>query len=43
MPLLLSFIVNLTIRQTFATWTVTEGMTSVVGLIMVLLLNQIVN
>jgi len=34
---------NLTIRQTFATWTVMESMISVVGLIMVLLLNQIVN
>ena len=34
---------NLTIRQTFATWTVMETMVSVVGLMMVLLLNQIVH
>ncbi|HEY4110651.1 gluconate:H+ symporter [Puia sp.] len=34
---------NLTIRQTFATWTVMETMVSVVGLLMVLLLNQIVH
>ncbi|HVS98474.1 MAG TPA: gluconate:H+ symporter [Puia sp.] len=34
---------NLTIRQTFATWTVMESMISVVGLLMVLLLNQIVH
>jgi Gnt-I system high-affinity gluconate transporter len=34
---------NLSIRQTFATWTVMETMVSVVGLIMVLLLNQIVS
>ena len=33
---------NLTIRQTFATWTVMETMVSVAGLLMVLLLNQIV-
>ncbi|MDR3714985.1 MAG: gluconate:H+ symporter [Puia sp.] len=33
---------NLTIRQTFATWTIMETMVSVVGLLMVLLLNQIV-
>jgi Gnt-I system high-affinity gluconate transporter len=33
---------NLTIRQTFATWTVMETMVSVVGGLMVLLLNQIV-
>ena len=33
---------NLTVRQTFATWTVMETMVSVVGLLMVLLLNQIV-
>jgi Gnt-I system high-affinity gluconate transporter len=33
---------NLTLRQTFATWTVMETMVSVVGLLMVLLLNQIV-
>jgi Gnt-I system high-affinity gluconate transporter len=33
---------NLTIRQTFATWTVMETLVSVVGLLMVLLLNQIV-
>ncbi len=32
---------NLTIRQTFATWTVMETMVSVAGLLMVLLLNQI--
>lgn len=34
---------NLTIRQTFATWTVMETMVSVVGLLMVLLLNQFVH
>jgi Gnt-I system high-affinity gluconate transporter len=34
---------NLTIRQTFATWTVMETLVSVVGLGMVLLLNQIVH
>jgi Gnt-I system high-affinity gluconate transporter len=34
---------NLTLRQTFATWTVMETMVSVVGLLMVLLLNQIVH
>lgn len=34
---------NLTIRQTFATWTVMETMVSVVGLFMVLLLDQIVH
>jgi Gnt-I system high-affinity gluconate transporter len=34
---------NLTIRQTFATWTVMETMVSVVGGLMVLLLNQIVH
>jgi Gnt-I system high-affinity gluconate transporter len=34
---------NLTIRQTFATWTVMETMVSVIGLLMVLLLNQIVH
>lgn len=34
---------NLSIRQTFATWTVMETMVSVVGLLMVLLLNQIVH
>ena len=34
---------NLTIRQTFATWTIMESMISVVGLLMVLLLNQIVH
>lgn len=34
---------NLTIRQTFATWTVMETMVSVVGLLMVLLLDQIVH
>jgi Gnt-I system high-affinity gluconate transporter len=34
---------NLTIRQTFATWTVMETMVSVAGLLMVLLLNQIVH
>ena len=34
---------NLTIRQTFATWTMMESMISVVGLLMVLLLNQIVH
>ncbi|HXB94290.1 MAG TPA: gluconate:H+ symporter [Puia sp.] len=34
---------NLTIRQTFATWTVMESMISVVGLLMVLLLKQIVH
>jgi Gnt-I system high-affinity gluconate transporter len=33
---------NLTIRQTFATWTVMETMVSVAGLLMVLLLKQIV-
>jgi Gnt-I system high-affinity gluconate transporter len=33
---------NLTIRQTFATWTIMESLVSVVGLLMVLLLNQIV-
>lgn len=33
---------NLTIRQTFATWTVMETLVSVAGLLMVLLLNQIV-
>jgi Gnt-I system high-affinity gluconate transporter len=33
---------SLTIRQTFATWTIMETMVSVVGLLMVLLLNQIV-
>jgi H+/gluconate symporter-like permease len=34
---------NLTLRQTFATWTVMETMVSVVGLLMVLLLDQIVH
>jgi len=34
---------NLTIRQTFATWTMMETMVSVAGLLMVLLLNQIVH
>jgi Gnt-I system high-affinity gluconate transporter len=34
---------NLTIRQTFATWTVMETLVSVAGLSMVLLLNQIVH
>ncbi|HXD76985.1 MAG TPA: gluconate:H+ symporter [Puia sp.] len=34
---------NLTIRQTFATWTVMETMVSVAGLLMVLLLHQIVH
>jgi len=34
---------NLTIRQTFATWTVMETLVSVAGLFMVLLLNQIVH
>ncbi|HXB10224.1 MAG TPA: gluconate:H+ symporter [Puia sp.] len=34
---------NLSIRQTFATWTIMETMVSVVGLLMVLLLNQIVH
>jgi len=34
---------NLTIRQTFATWTVMETLVSVAGLLMVLLLNQIVH
>jgi Gnt-I system high-affinity gluconate transporter len=34
---------NLTIRQTFATWTVMETLVSVVGLLMVLLLNRIVH
>jgi Gnt-I system high-affinity gluconate transporter len=34
---------NLTIRQTFATWTVMETIVSVAGLLMVLLLNQIVH
>jgi Gnt-I system high-affinity gluconate transporter len=34
---------NLTIRQTFATWTVMETMVSVVGGLMVLLLDQIVH
>ena len=34
---------SLTIRQTFATWTVMETMVSVVGLVMVLLLKQIVH
>jgi Gnt-I system high-affinity gluconate transporter len=34
---------NLSIRQTFATWTLMETMVSVVGLLMVLLLNQIVH
>ncbi len=34
---------NLTIRQTFATWTVMETMVSVAGLLMVLLLNQFVH
>ncbi|HEV3326975.1 MAG TPA: gluconate:H+ symporter [Puia sp.] len=34
---------NLTIRQTFATWTVMETLVSVGGLLMVLLLNQIVH
>jgi Gnt-I system high-affinity gluconate transporter len=34
---------NLTIRQTFATWTVMETMVSVIGLLMVLLLNQIIH
>jgi len=34
---------HLTIRQTFATWTVMETMVSIVGLLMVLLLNQIVH
>jgi len=34
---------NLTIRQTFATWTIMESLVSVVGLLMVLLLNQIVH
>jgi len=34
---------NLTIRQTFATWTIMETMVSVVGLLMVLLLDQIVH
>jgi Gnt-I system high-affinity gluconate transporter len=34
---------NLTIRQTFATWTIMETMVSVAGLLMVLLLNQIVH
>jgi Gnt-I system high-affinity gluconate transporter len=33
---------NLTIKQTFATWTVMETMVSVAGLLMVLLLKQIV-
>jgi Gnt-I system high-affinity gluconate transporter len=33
---------NLTIRQTFATWTAVETMVSVAGLLMVLLLKQIV-
>jgi Gnt-I system high-affinity gluconate transporter len=33
---------NLTIRQTFATWTVMETLVSVAGLLMVLLLNKIV-
>lgn len=34
---------NLTIRQTFATWTLMETLVSVMGLLMVLLLNQIVH
>jgi Gnt-I system high-affinity gluconate transporter len=34
---------NLTIRQTFATWTLMETLVSVGGLLMVLLLNQIVH
>jgi Gnt-I system high-affinity gluconate transporter len=34
---------NLTIRQTFATWTIMETMISVVGGLMVLLLNQLVH
>ncbi len=34
---------NLSIRQTFATWTVMETIVSVAGLLMVLLLNQIVH
>jgi Gnt-I system high-affinity gluconate transporter len=34
---------NLTIRQTFATWTLMETLVSVVGLLMVLLLDQIVH
>lgn len=34
---------NLTIRQTFATWTIMETLVSVAGLLMVLLLNQIVH
>ncbi len=34
---------NLTIRQTFATWTVMETMVSVIGLLMVLLLNQVIH
>jgi Gnt-I system high-affinity gluconate transporter len=34
---------NLTIRQTFATWTVMETLVSVAGLLMVLLLNLIVH
>lgn len=34
---------NLTIRQTFATWTIMETMVSVVGLLMVLLLDQIIH
>jgi Gnt-I system high-affinity gluconate transporter len=34
---------NLTIRHTFATWTIMETLVSVVGLLMVLLLNQIVH
>lgn len=34
---------NLTIRQTFATWTIMETIVSVAGLLMVLLLNQIVH
>jgi Gnt-I system high-affinity gluconate transporter len=34
---------NLTIRQTFATWTIMETLVSVVGLLMVLLLNLILH
>ncbi|HEV2355535.1 MAG TPA: gluconate:H+ symporter [Puia sp.] len=34
---------NLTIRQTFATWTVMETTVSVAGLLMVILLNQIIH
>ena len=34
---------NLTIRQTFATWTVMESMVSVTGLLIVLLMNQFVH